>query len=57
MAWPTARPGTYDASKVFKESDDTWSTDPALLDKSGGRYQQRIVVVNANAQIYFGSSE
>ena len=57
IAWPATRPVSYDADKVFKESNDTWSTDPAILDKTGGRYQKRIVVVNSSAQIYFGAAE
>lgn len=49
--WPENRPVGYDADKVWDEVTGTWITNDG---RGGGRYQNQIIVVSDQGQIYFG---
>lgn len=52
MSWPEDRPGTYDEDKVWDEATETWVSNDG---RGGARYQNQIIIINEQGQIYFSS--
>lgn len=53
MAFPDDRPGSYDPDKGYNESSASWTTDDAIILKSGGKSKEVLIAIG-HEQLYFG---
>ena len=60
MAFPAARPGTYNPDKFWDEENQAWyaagtAIGSARLKQAGGRYGKQLITLSNQGKIYFGA--
>jgi len=56
MTWPDDRPSGYSDDLSFDESNEVWTSDQAIIQKSGGKTKTFLIVITGTS-IYFGDAE
>jgi len=52
--WPDDRPESYNPDVVWDETEEEWSADPAIFNRTGARYRQYVVAIVEGDTIYYG---
>lgn len=61
LTWPPARPDAYSPDKMWDEESKSWYSSTSSIGvervvQGGGRFNERIVVVSEQGNIYFGDA-